>query len=353
MQILERLTLTIVAGLKEVLWFEPEWNALWQRVTNTTPFQSPGWLIACLRYLHSEPFQFILFRRGERLVAVLPLCVRSPERVPSHNEAEAAQPSLRLLGEGVSDYLDMLCLEEERSSVSELFQPWLADQLLHLQSAELQQLPRNGVLKSIRISPALHQEIQVGTPCPVVRLGERGIGAEWPIPEATKRHLETSLLSVKKIGRLRLEKADRASLDSAISVLFSLHARRWRRRGLPGVFETSEKQAFYREAFGALLRASALDLFTLFLRDVPIASLAAFRKDAVLYYYIGAFDPDYAKFSPGNLIILHVLEFARAAGCHTFDFLRGCEPYKYKWGAEDQPTYIRRIWRGGECGAGR
>jgi CelD/BcsL family acetyltransferase involved in cellulose biosynthesis len=344
MQIVEPLTLTVVANLKDVLRFEPEWSALWQQATDTTPFQSPAWLIACLRLFQPEPINFIFFRRGERVVAVLPLIVKG-EGPSSHSEAEAAQPRLRLLGEGVSDYLDMLCLEEERSSVGELFQPWLADQLLHRESAEFRQLRGNAVLRSMPIPPSLHEEVQPGVPCPVVRLREPGTGADLPLPESTRRKIEASLRAIQKIGRLSVEIADRLSLDPAISVLFSLHTKRWLRRGLPGVFETPEKQTFYREAFRALLRASALDLFTLFLRDVPIASLAAFRKHPVLYYYIGAFDPDYAKFSPGNLIILQVMEFARMAGCHTFDFLRGREPYKYKWGAEDQPTYIRKVWR--------
>ena len=344
-QIVEPLTLAVVTNLKDVLRFEPEWSALWQQATDTTPFQSPAWLIAYLRFFQPESFKCVVFRRGNRVVAVLPLVVRSLDGLSRHTAAEAAQPGLRLLGEGVSDYLDMLCLEEERSSVGELFQPWLSDQLLHRESAEFQQLRENSVLRSMPIPPSLHEEILPGMPCPVVRLREPGTGAELPLPESTKRNVQTSLRAIQKIGPLSLKIADRLSLDSTISVLFSLHAKRWRRRGLPGVFETPEKQAFYREAFRALLRASALDLFTLFLRDVPIACLAAFRKHPVLYYYIGAFDPDYAKFSPGNLIILHVVEFARTAGCQTFDFLRGREPYKYKWGAEDQPTYIRKVFR--------
>jgi CelD/BcsL family acetyltransferase involved in cellulose biosynthesis len=345
MQMAEPLTLTVVTRLEDVLWFEPGWSALWQETKDTTPFQSAAWLIAYLQCFQPEPFNVVFFRRGERVVAVLPLVARGLHGRSSRSEAEATQSGLRLLGEGVSDYLDMLCLEDERSSVGELLQSWLGDQLLHQKSAEFQQLPANAVLRSTPIHRALHDELQSGVPCPIVRLQQAGTGAAWPLPATMKRHVENSLRAIKRIDRLSLKKADRLSLDAAISILFSLHAKRWRLRGLPGVFETAEKQAFYRQAFGALLRDCALDLFTLFLGDVPIASLAALRKNEVLYYYIGAFDPDYAKFSPGNLIIAQVIEFARMAGCHTFDFLRGREPYKYKWGAEDQPTYIRKVWR--------
>ena len=39
----------------------------------------------------------------------------------------------------------------------------------------------------------------------------------------------------------------------------------------------------------------------------------------------------------GNLLVLHALELAAdAAAPRTFDFLRGTEPYKYRFGARDR-----------------
>jgi CelD/BcsL family acetyltransferase involved in cellulose biosynthesis len=31
-------------------------------------------------------------------------------------------------------------------------------------------------------------------------------------------------------------------------------------------------------------------------------------------------------------------------GLKEFDFLRGREDYKYRWGAIDRPSYARRLW---------
>jgi len=38
-------------------------------------------------------------------------------------------------------------------------------------------------------------------------------------------------------------------------------------------------------------------------------------------------------------MIGHAIEEAVRAGASEFDFLRGKEAYKYKWGAKDRPTY--------------
>jgi CelD/BcsL family acetyltransferase involved in cellulose biosynthesis len=37
------------------------------------------------------------------------------------------------------------------------------------------------------------------------------------------------------------------------------------------------------------------------------------------------------------LALGHAIEAAKAEGAASFDFLRGREPYKYAWGARDQP----------------
>jgi CelD/BcsL family acetyltransferase involved in cellulose biosynthesis len=63
------------------------------------------------------------------------------------------------------------------------------------------------------------------------------------------------------------------------------------------------------------------------------------------YYYLGGFDPEAAKVSPGTLVVAHAIEEAIREGACEFDFLRGQEPYKYKWGAHDRPCFRRVIRR--------
>ncbi len=62
-----------------------------------------------------------------------------------------------------------------------------------------------------------------------------------------------------------------------------------------------------------------------------------------MYYYLGGFDPDYAALSPGALLVGHAIEAAVREGAVAFDFLRGREAYKRRWGARDTPTYCRRL----------
>src|SRR3989304_5518084 len=43
-----------------------------------------------------------------------------------------------------------------------------------------------------------------------------------------------------------------------------------------------------------------------------------------------------ARFSPGKALHLEAMKYLRANGIRVYDFLRGDEPYKYAFGAEDR-----------------
>jgi CelD/BcsL family acetyltransferase involved in cellulose biosynthesis len=58
-------------------------------------------------------------------------------------------------------------------------------------------------------------------------------------------------------------------------------------------------------------------------------------KDVFAAYQSG-WDARWARFSMGSVLTHHAIRFAAAHGMRTFDFLRGAEPYKYRFGAVDR-----------------
>jgi CelD/BcsL family acetyltransferase involved in cellulose biosynthesis len=86
-----------------------------------------------------------------------------------------------------------------------------------------------------------------------------------------------------------------------------------------------------------------LRLYAVRLDDKIIAALYAFSHRKRTYFYLSGFDPDYSRFSIGTIILAHAIERARTEGSIAFDFLRGQEPYKYRWGAHDETTFTTRI----------
>src|SRR6476620_3334838 len=58
--------------------------------------------------------------------------------------------------------------------------------------------------------------------------------------------------------------------------------------------------------------------------------------EAWMFYHAGI-DPDARELSPGVVLAARYVQSALEAGARRFDFLRGDEPYKYEWGAVDEP----------------
>jgi CelD/BcsL family acetyltransferase involved in cellulose biosynthesis len=56
-------------------------------------------------------------------------------------------------------------------------------------------------------------------------------------------------------------------------------------------------------------------------------------------------DPSARELSPGVTGTAEYIRDRVEAGRRVFDFLRGQEPYKYEWGAADQPIYRLLVQR--------
>jgi CelD/BcsL family acetyltransferase involved in cellulose biosynthesis len=64
------------------------------------------------------------------------------------------------------------------------------------------------------------------------------------------------------------------------------------------------------------------------------------------YFYLNGFDPAFARYSLGSLLMLDAIRQAIGEGCLEVDFLRGDEPYKAQLGAlSERVNYRLRLWR--------
>src|SRR5262249_12618687 len=69
-------------------------------------------------------------------------------------------------------------------------------------------------------------------------------------------------------------------------------------------------------------------LAALYVGDQLAAAHFGIRSDGTLYYWFPAFNPKFAKYSPGWLLIVFLLRHLREIGCDTLDFGPGSEKYK-------------------------
>jgi CelD/BcsL family acetyltransferase involved in cellulose biosynthesis len=119
-----------------------------------------------------------------------------------------------------------------------------------------------------------------------------------------------------------------------MQALFDLHGATWEARGQPGMLRDETVRKFHLQAGARLRGAGMVRLYGLQVDGVLKGVLYCLARARRVYYYLSGYDPSLAVYSPGSILISHALTAAAEEGSLEFDFLRGGEPYKRRWGAQ-------------------
>lgn len=304
----------------------PEWRALWSRVPDATPFQSPEWLLSWWReFGNSEPL-VLTVRGGNELVAVLPL----------YRLAECGCSKLLPIGISLSDYLDAL-IDPDYPEAPDLLLASLVD-LPGWDECCIPDLPPSASLLAAQCPPALAEHRSGGETCPVLALPGMAEDLREIVPRKTLRDLRQAHHRAAAAGAVAVTEAEAASVPAFMHEFFRLHEARWRRIAGKGVCADPAVRRFHLNAAQRMFDAGMLRLYLLRVGDNIIAAYYGFTAKRTAYAYLSGFDPDRAELSPGAQIVGHAIEEAIREGVGEFHFLRGGEGYKYAWGAVDRPN---------------
>lgn len=307
-----------------------EWWALWSRSSRATPFQSPAWLLPWWRTFGRGRLMTLALRRGTRLVALAPLAV---------GERDEDGRTVRLVGTGNSDHLDLLAEDGCADAGALAVLHYLDACRERWDICDLRPLPEGSPLLSAAPPRGWSRDARADDVHPVLRLGGAP-AADRDAPASMWAKARYYRRRATRVGSLEVERATEHTVNALLDALFALHGARWRARDGEGVLADASVRAFHRDAAARLAARGALRLYAMRLDGRPIAALYALADRRRAYYYIGGFDPAWSRLSPGTMLVAHAVEEARSAGAREFDFLRGAEPYKYRWGARD-----RALWR--------
>lgn len=312
----------------------PEWAALWSDA-RASPFQSPAWLLPWWTHVGRGELASVALRSsdGGALVGLAPLYV--------YRDPASGRRHLFPLGIATTDRLDIVAAPGWEEAVGHALSRHLAATCDAWDIVEAPQLADDAALLAVRWPRSWTREVTPADTNPVLPLP-----ASIPTPMA--RELAYCRRRAARAGEVTYELADGDSLPAWLDTLERLHAQRWALRGLPGVLQGAGVMAWHREAAPRLLQAGLLRLFGLRVGGQAVAVLYVLADAAHVprrrwSYYIGGFDPAAAALSPGTLLVGHAIERARTEGAAVFDFLRGAEPYKLRWGGVPQPMWTLRV----------
>lgn len=330
------LRTTCVTSRTDLESLRPEWDALWTAMRHRTPFQHTSWLFPWWDVFAPGDLRIVTFRDGERLVGILPLYASSGE----------AGGELRLLGGGLSDYLDMLVAPAAEDELARRLPIVFEEAMPRWNFCGLDHLRPGSLLLECSVPQGGDSTTVAEEPSAVMNLPSSIAGLSELIGSKFAGNIRYCSRRAERMGTVTVEHACSDDLQDHLDALFTLHGNRWTCRGEPGVLHDRLVRTFHRTAAPGLARAGLLRITSWNVGGRVAATQYGFQVAGRAYLYIGGFDPSLSAISPGTLSIVALIERAIAEGATTLDFLGGREAYKYKWGATDRPRFSRHLRRG-------
>jgi CelD/BcsL family acetyltransferase involved in cellulose biosynthesis len=304
-----------------------DWRRLWSALPDATPFQSPDWVLPWWNHFGEGPLFSFAFWNERELVGLAPLyifCTANVRRV-------------FLIGTGNTDYLDVVFHPEWREQCASALFSAIREHSDLWDECVFQRLrPESPLLSQSPSLCGLISQLQEQEPCPATNL--RG--------SDTAAMLKTARYYTRKLEEkhsFSIERATAESLDEFLAALEQLHQARWKAKGVPSVLAKQTDRSFYCEIAKRLLERGGLRMYALRIGNHIADVLFGFQWRNRMYLYVSAFDPAFAHMSLGTVALGHAVQTASDEGLHYFDFLRGQEHYKYRWGAQDQAVFMRII----------
>ena len=260
-------------------------------------------------------------------------------------ENDDGKPVLYVNGcRDVSDYLDLIVEAGQEEAVYRGFLDYLENQAPAWDLVDLCNIPQGSLtyvqLREMAEAQGLRTLVEVEDVCPIIDLP-----SDW----------EDYLMMLDKKQRhevrRKLRKAD-GEPDTRFIIVGPDHDLRTEMQNFIDLHQKSapekdafmdpQMQRFFFEAAQVLQAQGWLQLVFVEIDGQKAATLLNFDYgDAILVYNSGYDPSQFRHLSPGIVVTARSIEHAIAQGRSKFDFLRGDEIYKYRFGAQD--TEVRRL----------
>lgn len=301
-----------------VLWSadSEEWDTLLARSACNSVFLTAAWLSAWANTIGTEA----------KLVGVT---ARQAGRLVAAAVFEARNGVLLFAGRGVSDYVDVLIDDD----VPDVRRGQLFADLLSAAQNQLNGF-RHFQLDRLRASSALVRALTTGEvtgfhPTQTATIGAPQMEMTVVEDRLKKKRFKRRENRLKRAGEVECTAhTSPAAIEPLLGEFISLHKRRWADTPTPSKFNDPDHQAFLEALTRRAGDTGMLRYTTLTLDGVLVAAHYGFHYDGTFTFYKPAYDPEYSKVTPGDVILKRLLEQARDESAKLFDFTIGEEAYK-------------------------
>lgn len=313
--------------------FSPDVVGPWERVlegdSDAGVFCHPAWLRAWWEALGSGDLLIALVWDGDEPIAVFPTCTCGGE-----------EGLLSFLGsQDVTDEQVPVAVPEREAEALTFFTDWVFTDAGFDRVRFHSVLEGNrwlGVVREVaRGAGRVAKQEQVDI-APVIELPRTFEDYLARLSGHDRHELRRKRRRLDELGEWNIRRADEIGWEQDLAAFFEFH------RNAPGEkagFFTPERERFFRRLAADLFLMGLARLDVLDLDGQAVACTFSYDFRDTLALYNSSFRPDLAKLAPGMVLVGSLVEQSISEGKRLFDFLRGDEPYKKRFGPQPRPVY--------------
>lgn len=272
-----------------------------------SPFTSYEWYQAlCKHVLHRDP-AVLSVSFNDRPVALLP--------------AEIQQGTIRMIqDERVSDYTDIIIEPGCEYMVIAALADYIDD---HDLSLDLFPLDPTSVMIARMPESLAGIAISDLETCPFLLLPASWDDYLYTLSGKLRHELRRKL---KRAAGIRLHGLDADGLGTFLELMARSEHRKHS-------FLTDDTRSFFNDIARSFASRGWLRMRGAFLDSEPVAALFSFQTESTIFLYNSGYDPRLNHLAPGIIAIALDIKDAIEEGIGCYDFLRGTEEYKLRFGA--------------------
>jgi CelD/BcsL family acetyltransferase involved in cellulose biosynthesis len=314
-----------------------EWNPLLRHSASDTIFLTWEWQRTWWEHLGEGQLYLVAVRDGNHLSGIAPLYLTT---------SDDGLRTLFIVGcRDVSDYLDIIAASGQEERVYGALLDWLGSaeapawdlaDLCNIPAAS----PTHSLLAEMAAARGYEVQTEVEDVCPVISLP-----FSWDeylnfLDGKQRREIRRKIRRAERGGQVNWYVVDEErDLAAEMEAFIELHEKSDVDKD---AFMDAQMKGFFHAVAQVLYEAGWLQLAFIEVNGEKAATMMNFDyRDSIMVYNSGYDPQQYAWLSPGIVLLAYCIQHAIELGRAKFDFLRGDEEYKYRFGA--QPTEVYRL----------
>lgn len=324
---------TTAEGLAAI---EPAWEGLLARSDVDHPFLTPAWIRTFWdAFGEAGSLMVLVVRRHGQVIGIAPLVRRERTMYGMHVR------TVETLRNSHSPRSDFILSTHPTPACGAILQH-LIEQQSTWDLLELAQFPETSVAYSelrriARFSGLLSGAEDFGG-SPYVERPTDWASYLRSLPAKHRSNLRNRRARLERIGPLALETVSGGpGLSQAIEDAFRLESSGWKRGTRSAISSEHATESFYTTFARRAAASGWLRLQFLTVGDRRIAAIYALRYLGRHHVLKLGYNPEFASYSPGQLLCLLAFEHAFAEGAVEVDLLGEPDPWKLSWTSSVRP----------------